>query len=176
MSSEAIAALVGAGVGAVIGALIVIIPQYVGKLRITFSRIKISPMLHIIDSEGIDKSTICALNEAQYADLWFVADIHNSKAYPLSYRDVALEFVCKDIRQTLMVKERQRSGTVIPVYVLNQPSKTMVQYLFECKIRGEEFEILKENDGKANFFLRLENHRGHKKRLSIPEIEIAKPQ
>jgi len=171
MYSEAIAALVGA----VVGALIVLIPQYVGKLRITFTRLRISPMLHSIDREGIEKLTLCTLDEARYLDLMFVADIHNSKAYPLSYRDVALEFVCGDKCQAVNIQERNKLSKLEPTYILNQPSKTMVQYLFECKIRGENLAILKAHNGKANYYLRLVNHKGHKERFPILEIEILQP-
>jgi len=175
MSSEAIAALVGALAGAVVGALIVIIPQYVGKLRITFSTAVLSP-INILGPVSMQTENVCALSEARYVNIVFVADIHNSKAYPLSYRDVALEFVCEDKRQAVRIQERQKSNKLEPAYVLNQPSKTMVQYLFEGRIRGEELEILRDHNGKADYYLRLENHKGHQERFQILDIVTAKPK
>ena len=167
--------VIGTVVGAVVGALIVLIPQSIGKLRITFCSVELSP-INISGPISMQREIVCALSEAQYANIRFVADIHNSKAYPLSYRDVALEFICGDKRQTVSIQERQKSKEPELTYVLNQPSKTMVQYQFESRIIGEKLAILKDHNGKANYYLRLENHKGHQERFQILGIVTAKPQ
>lgn len=167
---SSIVGIIGTLAGTVLGAVLAIIPQHLGKLRINISASILRPVEAMqFNTEGA-YSNVTSWEKAEAAEIEFFMYIHNSKSFPLSYRNIYME-VCPligEISSEIIINRNKQDNETGGFLVLNiQP---LVMLIFDCKVHisGITLDDMKKYPGKTKFYLCMESYNGYKRRVVIP--------
>lgn len=150
--------------GAIVGSILTNLTLHAGKLRVLFTGCNLS-----IRKTG--KQLVGIRAKISF-------DIHNSKSYQLSYRNLRV-LIEKNVHRRHFSEENASrilyiNGDNKDDCIMNIPAKTSMNLLFECALSVDEdmFEVLKDSREKSRFYLCFDGYGKKTKKYRVPNDKI----
>lgn len=170
--------VIGATVGAIVGFAVSESFKHMGKMRVYFVKQELK-FYNIKSNLGMEK--VCSIEKSEYGHLNFWIELYNTKAYPISFREVRVEIEGKDRLHIMpvIVNEglKHYTSMSLPIRsdVINLIPKTMEHHELDVSLDKKALQFIMESKQDVKYYFCLTMPKGKKKRMRIP-VNYSEPE